>query len=285
MFESCGKTHAGLVRSHNEDCFLDDPEQGLWVVADGVGGQRFGEFASQLAVTTVKRKIQQGKTLAQAITDANSSILEAANEKPELKGMATTIVAAKFKGNAYEVAWIGDSRAYVSDGKHLSLISRDHNHAQFLADAGEIAEEEVDTHPSRHILTQALGLGEFMDIGRAEGKLAVGDTLLLCSDGLSGEVAHAKIEQRFVAGGSVDSVASVLLDDALAAGGRDNVTLTLTRVTKTVKARKIESNTAHEVGSEVERMPASKAGKSGVTSAILLMVALLVAVALWLFMK
>lgn len=219
--------HQGLIRDQNEDSYISNIDENIWLVADGVGGNVGGHIASQLAVQTVERKLRQGSSLVSAIMAANQTILSAVSQQPDLKGMATTIVAAKFVDNHYELAWVGDSRAYLIDSEKISLLSSDHNVANELYIEGEITKQELQDHPGQHELTLALGLGALTDIPVKKGSLGNGSILLLCSDGLSGVLSDELIFKTIKSGHSLASASQALLELVLSSGAPDNVTISL----------------------------------------------------------
>jgi serine/threonine protein phosphatase PrpC len=219
--------HQGLVRDQNEDSFLSNDAENFWLVADGVGGNAGGEIASQIAVQAIDRKLRQGSSLATAIEEANQAILCVVSQQPDLKGMATTIVAAKFIDNQFELAWVGDSRAYIVDLQGVHLLSSDHNVANELYLKGELTKQEAQAHPGQHELTQALGQLSLSDIPVKAGKLSGGSIMLLCSDGLSGVLSEELILKAFREESSLEKISNELLQLVLKAGAPDNVTISL----------------------------------------------------------
>ncbi|MDJ0609759.1 MAG: protein phosphatase 2C domain-containing protein [Kiloniellales bacterium] len=236
------RTEVGLVRSHNEDNYALRDDLGLWVVADGMGGAAAGEKASAIAVKTLAAAVQQGAGLDEAIAAANRAILAAARAGEGRAGMGTTVVAARVTESDYQIAWVGDSRAYLwSDG--LRRLSHDHSQVQELIDAEFVTEEQARHHPLRSVITRALG-GH--DGGAAapqlvSGTLKPGESLLLCSDGLTCEIEDKAIAAILAAElpGLTDSLSDGqaaragqravdrLVDEALAQGGSDNITVVL----------------------------------------------------------
>lgn len=219
--------HQGLVREQNEDSYFSNADEGLWVIADGVGGNVGGHIASQLSVQTVERKLRQGSSLSSAIMSANQLVISTALQQPELKGMATTIVAVKFLDNCYELAWVGDSRAYLIDSEQLCLLSSDHNVANELYVDGQITLQELQSHPGQHELTQALGQADLMGASLKSGCLSHGSIMLLCSDGLSGVLSDELIYELIKHESSLESASQVLLKYVLKAGAPDNVSISL----------------------------------------------------------
>ena len=148
MIEFGHGTHTGLRREHNEDTYCADPDMGLWLVADGMGGHEHGEVASALARDVVIREVQKGQALASAIQSADEEIIRHSNEKRSERPMGTTVVAVRVRDHDYEVAWVGDSRVYLWDGK-LSLLTQDHSLVANQVASGQISLEEARTHPRR----------------------------------------------------------------------------------------------------------------------------------------
>ncbi|WP_250658546.1 PP2C family protein-serine/threonine phosphatase [Alkalimarinus coralli] len=229
MFKSAAKTHIGHVRSCNEDSYIENPELGLWLVADGVGGNAHGDFASQVVSQTVERRIRQGSPLKEAIEDAHRTVIKLGKDKPDINGMASTVVAIHFKGSRYQICWVGDSRAYlISEHGGIQQLTTDHNQAQFLVDTGEITQEEARLHPTQRVLMHAVGINdEQWKVDQIEGDLGVNEKILLCSDGLSGELDDANIKKSFEQGNPLAAVADELVGKALEKGGTDNITLAL----------------------------------------------------------
>ncbi len=229
MFASVAKSHIGHVRSCNEDSFIENPELGLWLVADGVGGSAHGDFASQVVSQTIERKIRLGSTLKEAVEDAHLTVMKLGRDKPEVSGMASTVVAVHFKGTHYQICWVGDSRAYlISQNDDISQLTVDHNQAQLLVETGEISVEEARLHPSQRVLIHAVGVDDAgWKVDLCEGDLGAGERLLLCSDGLSGEIEDIEILASFNQGKPLKIIVEGLVDKALSNGGSDNITLAL----------------------------------------------------------
>ena len=228
MFKSSSKTHIGHVRACNEDSFVANEELGLWLVADGVGGNGFGDFASQVLSQTVERKLRLGSTLKEAIVDAHKTIIKLGENKPDVRGMASTVVAIQFKGEHFKVCWVGDSRAYLINETEIEPLTADHNQAQYLFEQGEIDASEVRTHPAQRILMHAVGVeDEHWLVDQVEGRLFAGETILLCSDGLTGELADDEILASFKKEQDLERIVDDLIEKALQRGGSDNITIAL----------------------------------------------------------
>jgi protein phosphatase len=231
MIEFGHLSHVGLRREHNEDTYYADAELGLWLVADGMGGHEFGEVASALARDAVVREVREGKPLGEAIRAADEEIIRQSRRRAESLPMGTTMVALRINQNRFELAWVGDSRAYLWNGQ-LRQLSSDHSYVQELIDQGAITAEQARTHPHRNVVTQALGVTdpENLKVETIAGELRPGFQILLCSDGLTEEVddttigsllAHAELSAQEC----VDHLVSAALDG----GGSDNVTVVLLR--------------------------------------------------------
>lgn len=227
MIKSASLSHQGLVRHQNEDSIVDDVPLGLWVVADGVGGNGCGEVASQIATQTVQRKVRQGERLVEATLMANRAIVEAAQQKIEYRNMATTVVACHVHGSAYEIAWVGDSRAYLLDAHHIGQLTADHNVAGELVAQGALRSDEASHHAGQHELTLALGHLGAKKPSVSVGELHHGEYLLLCTDGLTGVIPDAEIHQIVLASSSLQQAVQHLLDAVLARGAPDNVSVIL----------------------------------------------------------
>lgn len=231
--EYSAASHPGLMRDNNEDCFLSRPEQGLWLVADGMGGHEAGEVASALVRDTIERETQKNPniSLLDSIQQAHTTILTSAAQGIGAPGMGSTVVALKSNLEKYQIAWVGDSRAYLwtptREGGHLEQLSVDHSYVQMLVETGVIRPEEAEFHPEKNIITQCLGMQELthVRVDFVEQQWQKDQWILLCSDGLTDEVNDKTITQ--ILSESHDCLAAVdqLLHAALTSGGRDNITL------------------------------------------------------------
>lgn len=281
MFKSAAKSHIGHVRSCNEDSFIENPKIGLWLVADGVGGNTHGDFASQLVSQTIERKIRLGSTLKEAVEEAHLTVIKLGRDKPEVSGMASTVVAAHFKGTQFEICWVGDSRAYlVSQNDEMTQLTVDHNHAQVLVDSGEISLEEAQQHPSQRVLMHAVGISDKeWKVDQCEGELRPGERLLLCSDGLTGELKDGDILALLGEDKPLTVIVDELIEGALDSGGSDNITLTLIELDRHgVKAS--QQHKLNQLEEADEQLPLAQSGSKTAISYIALgVVAALVVVA------
>ncbi len=229
MLNFVTETHVGQLRLKNEDHVLAAPQSSVFVLADGVGGNKNGEVASQIACESVVQCMAQGESLQQAILSAHVAIQDAAIAKPDYDGMATTIVACSIDRAIFQISWVGDSRAYIWNGSYLQQLTRDHSYVEHLIAEEEITRQEAATHPFRHVLMHALGSGEIelLRIDTVSGSLSEGDYLLLCSDGLTGEVNDEDIATIMESELSLEDKAHCLIETANNNGGRDNITVAL----------------------------------------------------------
>ncbi|MDJ0653523.1 MAG: Stp1/IreP family PP2C-type Ser/Thr phosphatase [Xanthomonadales bacterium] len=228
MIEFGHGTHVGLRRDHNEDTYCAEPQMGLWLVADGMGGHELGEVASAIARDTVVREVDAGTPLQDAIRVAAQRIVDQSRKRQSAMPMGTTMVAATLQDGSYEVAWVGDSRVYHWNGS-LKQLTSDHSYVQELVDQGAISAEQAKTHPHRNVVTQALGVTEpeSLRVDAVSGSLGTGEMLLLCSDGLTEEVDDDYISYVLSRGMDIQESVDHLILAALDHGGSDNVTVVL----------------------------------------------------------
>src|SRR3954451_11025195 len=216
----------GRVRKDNQDSGFASPH--LLVIADGVGGAARGDVASSPAVQAIRRLDEPPpedmlEALAGAIHRAHDRIAELVEQDPALDGTSTTVTAALFDGSRIGVAHIGDSRGYLLRDHTLSQLTKDHTFVQSLIDEGRITEEESRTHPHRNLILRAVDGVHETDPDLFYIELAPGDRLLLCSDGASGVLDHARLTD-ILSTGSVDYAVVELIRASLEAGSSDNIT-------------------------------------------------------------
>lgn len=225
------RTDVGCVRDHNEDSLLVAPP--LFAVADGMGGHAAGEVASEIAITVLGEKAPHtpdAAALGRAVEDANRAVILAANEKRGRAGMGTTMTAAVLQKDRLVIAQVGDSRAYLLHQGRLQQLTRDHSLMADMIEAGRLTPEEARTHPNRSVITRALGSDPRMVPDLYEITVETGDRLLLCSDGLSSMVEDSAIESTLARTRDPQRCASMLVNEAIAAGGYDNVTVVVVDV-------------------------------------------------------
>lgn len=219
-------THVGKVRHNNEDSLIViEPE--TFVVADGMGGAQAGEVASQMLVETVKDFLSKTppwneQILSQAILLANDKILNLARQNPNYLGMGTTATILSLDDGKAYFAHVGDSRIYRFRNNFLEQLTEDHSYVETLVRRGEITPEEARVHPMKNVLTQAVGVVENISVDTANFPVESGDTFLLCTDGLTNMVDDENIA-KILQGAS--NPADALIDAALSAGGRDNISV------------------------------------------------------------
>lgn len=215
---------AGQVRTHNEDALVCRPDLGLWALADGMGGHERGEVASALALEELVGAVQQGEELFAAVHAAHLAIAAAAQPVAGEAGMGSTLVAVRLDGDEFELAWVGDSRAYRIGSEHIEQLSHDHSWVQVMVDAGQMSTEEAREHPRRNVIVQCLGqVGDAPDVGLLRVRLAPDELLLLCSDGLTGELDDAAIQRCCAEAATLEMMVEQLVGLANSHGGRDNI--------------------------------------------------------------
>jgi len=232
MLEAFGLTDPGCVRQNNEDYYLLLPKMGLFLVADGMGGAQAGEHASKLAAETVASFLEDtgradSETLFQAFREANHEVMSAAASDLALEGMGTTLVAALESGPDLLVASVGDSRAYLFDGRELTGITEDQTWVHEVGRKLGLDEISLKTHPMRHVLTMAIGVSQDVRVHSYSLQPRPGELILLCSDGLHGVVESTAIAGALAGNGSLESKCHELIEAAKEAGGPDNITVVL----------------------------------------------------------
>jgi len=238
------QSDTGRVRQRNEDytrCIVptDEEQLGLkgtlFLVADGMGGHQAGGVASEEAV---KRVIQEyytdtnhavGASLVRAIEIASKAVFDQAQADLSLAGMGTTLVAAVILGRKLYVANVGDSRAYLLRRKRFKQMTVDHSWVEEQVQAGMLTKQQAEQHPQRNLITRAVGTRPNVEVDLFEADLKEGDTLLLCTDGLSGQVSQQAIVQSVLSMPPPQAAAD-LVSQANAQGGRDNVSLVIVQV-------------------------------------------------------
>ena len=233
---SFGKTHVGMKRSHNEDAFYRNDEVGLYIVADGMGGHKAGEIASNMAVESIKNYVlNQKKAAEQSLVDAiyiaNNLIFKSAAANAHYSGMGTTIVSMAFNSTGAMLCHVGDSRAYILTRGKLERLTEDHTYVNEQFKTGLITEEQMETHSMRNVLTRSLGFSEQIKIASQKLNIHAGDRYLLCSDGLSHMVADNVIAELGSIPDAVHAV-STLIEVANTNGGDDNITVIIIDVTE-----------------------------------------------------
>ena len=228
-FETGQATDVGCRRQINEDSYLSRQEYGLWVVADGMGGHAAGDFASQTIVNELNSiglassPEDLHARFVERLTRANEIIMEEASGRGG-KTIGATVVALLVHETHFACIWSGDSRLYLLRNGELIQQSRDHTEVQALLDAGSITPDEALNWPRKNVITQAIGVSETPQCDIVAGELELGDTFLLCSDGLTEHINDTEIAAALMAH-SPQNACSVLIRETLERGARDNVTV------------------------------------------------------------
>jgi protein phosphatase len=225
-------TDVGKVRTRNEDSYLVDAP--LYVVADGMGGHRGGDVASQLTVETLRDARPEwgppGGELMEAVRNANRVVYDRSAADRDLRGMGTTVTALQIADDAGRIVHVGDSRAYLLRDGALQQLTQDHTLVQQMVDEGQLDAEDAERHPARHIMTRALGVEPQVQIDELTLDLHAGDRLLLCSDGLSGMLTNDDIRALLGRDSDAQETAEALVALAVERGGEDNVTVVVVDV-------------------------------------------------------
>ena len=235
MLEACALTDPGKVRSSNQDSFRIVPELGLFLLADGMGGAKGGERASRLAIDSVAEILTRSShrdaaALLAAVEEANDRVLAEATRDPLLEGMGTTLVAAlETEQHDLAIASVGDSRAYVFEDGALRAITEDQTWVQEVGRTLGLDEQTLRTHPMRHVLTMAVGVGNALRIRYYAVALRQGMLMLLSSDGLHGVVSDREITDILAGPAALEDKCRRLVEAAHDAGSPDNVTVILIR--------------------------------------------------------
>lgn len=256
--QAAGKTDVGVVRKNNEDNFGYDTRAGIFVVCDGMGGQAAGEVASKIAVDTVLgyfhhqdkgrgaevlgREIaevsERANALANAVQLANKAIREASASETGSAGMGCTIVAVLVEGNLFSIAHVGDSRIYLIRAGAIQQLTMDHSLVMEQVRRGMITLDEAEHFEMQNVIVRALGSEDSVEPDLADLSLEQGDTLLLCSDGLSRYVKDAAMLEVIGRVENLDEACSALIEAAKSGGSDDNITCLLIRaVEKTWSGR------------------------------------------------
>ncbi|MDH3532086.1 MAG: Stp1/IreP family PP2C-type Ser/Thr phosphatase [Gammaproteobacteria bacterium] len=251
-------TDTGRVREHNEDAIGSDPDIGLMVLADGMGGYNAGEVASGIAIQIVTELATEGAgrenrdeidphsgmmrqsiVLRDAVYRANKIIFQTAQSQTHCEGMGTTIVACMFYDNKISIAHVGDSRAYRLRAGKFEQLTADHSLLQELVDRGFYSHEEAQRSTNRNYVTRALGVEPTVEVEVREYDVLPDDVYLLCSDGLPDMVEDEDIHLTISTfNASLDTVGKQLIELANDHGGRDNVSVMLAQVLTPFAARK-----------------------------------------------
>ncbi|MEE1516465.1 MAG: Stp1/IreP family PP2C-type Ser/Thr phosphatase [Lachnospiraceae bacterium] len=236
-------TNMGVRRNTNQDyAYVSEQNVGnlpnILIVADGMGGHKAGEVASELAVNAVLESIKQNESkdkitiIEEAIAKANEKVLNMATSDEKFKGMGTTLVVATLENDILYVANVGDSRLYLIDNDDIRQITRDHSLVQEMVSLGELDKESARTHARKNVITRAIGVNEKIIADFFEVDISENTKILLCSDGLSNMVEDSQINDivKECAGKTLEDTVHKLIDIANENGGLDNIAVVLAQV-------------------------------------------------------
>ena len=207
----------------------------LFVVADGMGGHNAGDYASRYCVEFFKQRIEEHEItspialIEAAIKETNEALLSKAQEQSELEGMGTTLVVATIFENEMYVANVGDSRLYVI-GKNMKQVTEDHSLVEVMVKTGELDRQEARVHPNKNIITRAIGANITVEPDFFEVNLEEGDTVLMCSDGLTNMLEDETIERIIKENDDPATAAETLVKCANKNGGKDNIAIIIIKV-------------------------------------------------------
>jgi protein phosphatase len=236
-WEAVASTDTGLVRKGNEDAYDMRIDPGVFVVCDGMGGAAAGEVASKLATESYMASLEKAEavdaaTIRAAVRAADDKVRSASHEDSSLRGMGTTLVSLVLQQDA-KLAFLvhaGDSRCYRFREDHLEQMTSDHSFVEEQVRSGQLTAEEALRSPLRNVITRAIGSSEPTEPEITQVDLSPGDVYLLCSDGLTREVPDESLRSILRAEHNLSSACAELVQEALAGGGRDNITAILVRI-------------------------------------------------------
>lgn len=231
-------TDKGMIRDNNQDYYFisEDLKIPLFIVADGMGGHKAGEIASEMVVENIKEQLYKYKDkmvgkkdilfyMEKSIKDANSMIYRKSLERKDCVGMGTTVTLAFIDNRSIYLGHVGDSRAYLVSGNTINQITEDHSLVNELIKNGDITKEEAKKHPQKNLITRAVGTEETIEVDTYIKKYHSGDRLLLCSDGLTNMVDEKTILEVLNRETDIKVSNKKLVDIAKENGGLDNITL------------------------------------------------------------
>lgn len=250
-------SHVGMLREHNEDAVASDMSIGLVLLADGMGGYKAGEVASEIAVLLIAAEmteamqrnshlfktapdlLPESNVLINAVEKANKAIYDIAQLQSECAGMGTTLVAGVFVDDTIVLGHIGDSRMYRLRGDAFEQLTEDHSLVQEQINAGLITIEQAKVAKNKNLVTRALGIDPMVELDLQEIAVEIGDKYLLCSDGLSDLLSDAEIAQILLdEKDDIESAVEKLVEKANEYGGLDNISVVITAIDKSFKAEK-----------------------------------------------
>ncbi|QDI92994.1 Stp1/IreP family PP2C-type Ser/Thr phosphatase [Salicibibacter halophilus] len=237
--ETVFRTDVGNVRSHNEDAggLFYGEDMTLAVVADGMGGHRAGDVASEMVVEALRESWQNHPPqndidaikdwLEKEIKRANRAVFSKSSDEVAFKGMGTTVIASVLYNDMMVVAHVGDSRAYRLQSRTIEQVTSDHSLVNELVKKGQLSRDEAENHPRSNVLIRAIGTEEEIEVDVGAHDFSPHSVLLLCSDGLSDKLGEMDVEAKLIGVDSMAEAADALIQEALARGGEDNISVIL----------------------------------------------------------
>lgn len=238
-----GLSHIGLVRQNNEDVWASVPEIGLYILADGMGGHQAGEVAARETVNQLARVIKKKIAslhpqslsdvrdfVRRAVIHVNALIYKMGRSKSQLRGMGTTLCCLLFHPKGLVLAHVGDSRIYRLRGSKLDQLTKDHSLLRELVDQGQLTEEQINDFLYKNIITKAMGTESKVDPAVETKRVHEGDIYMMCSDGLSDLLSPEEMIKILTSSKSIDQAAERFIITANQKGGRDNITVLITKI-------------------------------------------------------
>jgi serine/threonine protein phosphatase PrpC len=238
-FTCAARTDVGIVRTGNEDNYMMLAEQGIFIVADGMGGHAAGEVASEMAVRITSQLIgslrgssdeEAGERIRNAIRSANDAIFERTLSEQDKRGMGTTVTVLALLPDRYLIGQVGDSRAYLFRDGQFHQLTKDHSYVQEQVDAGLLTPDQARVHPYSNVITRCVGAGMDVVPDIYFGSLEKGDVLLLASDGLTGMLEDEELTDIVSSDGGPQAWVDQMVAEANRRGGLDNITAIIIRI-------------------------------------------------------
>jgi serine/threonine protein phosphatase PrpC len=233
VWDSSAITNVGMVRKINEDACMERPNEGLWVVADGMGGHSSGDLASSSIVNTLEhlslpeRLSDRVDLLEDNLQAINRHLQEEALRRGNDTTIGSTVVILLTYASVCLLLWVGDSRAYRYRNGELVQLTRDHTEVEEMVEQGLLLREDAENHPASNVVTRAVGAMDELIVDLIDYEILEGDIFLLCSDGLNKEVADSEIADMLSRQASMQETGQALIDLTLSRGSRDNVSVVL----------------------------------------------------------
>jgi PPM family protein phosphatase len=237
----CGAwSDQGRIRTSNEDSYVANLDNGIFLVADGMGGHAAGEVASHIAASTIEEILSNSEPdsnpeelLSLAMQNANMRVYEAQMNRPEYRGMGSTLTVLTFRDSRYYIAQVGDSRAYLLRSGDIVQLTRDHSVVWQLYEDHLITKDDLSRHPRKNLITRSIGTHPQVEADILNNEIADGDMFLLCSDGLTDVLSDQNIRDFLSTNGkSPQEISEMLVEAANGGGGPDNITVVVVRLSK-----------------------------------------------------